>query len=93
LAGIEGLFNVETELVFRISLYAARFLEPFDKKARKQLFDDVKGLYKQRSQAVHGGKIKGDVSACVKRSAALLQRLVQFCVTSNSLPNTEVLAP
>src|ERR1044071_6298538 len=29
-AGIEGLFGVESELVFRLSLYAARFLEPND---------------------------------------------------------------
>src|ERR1017187_2929102 len=27
-AGIEGLFGVESEIVFRLSLYAARFLEP-----------------------------------------------------------------
>jgi hypothetical protein len=92
-AGIEGLFNVESELVFRISLYTARFLEPSDEKARQALFAAVKTLYNQRSKAVNGARIKGDINACVEQSAALLQRLVRGCVTINSLPNPESLAP
>ncbi len=43
-SGIEGLFEVDSELVFRVSLYAARFLEPENEINRKQTFEDVKRL-------------------------------------------------
>jgi hypothetical protein len=92
-AGIEGLFGVESELVFRVSLYSARFLEPNNQPNRQKVFKDVKGLYKQRSQAVHGSELKGDAGECVNKSAALLQRLIQHCVTNNGLPSVEALAP
>jgi hypothetical protein len=92
-AGIEGLFSIDSELVFRVSLYTARFLEPNDETNKQQLFRDVKRLYKQRSQAVHGSELKGDVHESVEKSAALLLRLIQQCVMSNALPNVEALAP
>ena len=92
-SGIEGLFDIDSELVFRLSLYAARFLEPSNEAQRMQIFKDVKRLYKNRSRAVHGSEIKGDANACVRESADLLLRLIRHCVTGNSLPDLEALAP
>lgn len=92
-AGIEGLFGVDSEIVFRLSLYAARFLEPDDETRRSQVFADVKRLYKQRSAAVHGSRIKGDLKAGVTDSTELLLRLLRRCVDDGDLPRTQTLAP
>jgi hypothetical protein len=92
-AGIEGLFSIDSELVFRVSLYASRFLEPDDETTRRKLFKDIKGLYKQRSQAVHGSQLKGAGQESVQQSAALLLKLIQQCVAGNTLPDVDALAP
>ena len=92
-SGIEGLFDIDSELVFRLSLYVARFLEPANDARRMQAFKDVKRLYKDRSRAVHGSAIKGDSASCVNESAELLARLIRHCVDDNSLPNLDTLAP
>jgi len=92
-AGIEGLFGIDSELAFRLSLYTARFLEPDDLLARKKVFADTKRLYKQRSAAVHGAKIKGDAGGSVRESVDLLQRLLRRCVERGELPDPESLAP
>jgi hypothetical protein len=92
-SGIEGLFDVDSEIVFRLSLYIARFLEPDDKEQRLGLFNNVKRLYKSRSQAVHGTRLKGDTGAAVDDSADLLWRLIRKCVETASLPQVGTLAP
>ena len=92
-AGIEGLFEVQSEIVFRLSLYTARFLEPDDETRRLQVFADVKHLYKKRSVAVHGSRVKGDLKAAVTDSSELLLRLLRRCVVNGELPRTETLAP
>jgi hypothetical protein len=92
-AGIEGLFGVDSEIVFRLSLYVARFLEPDDDKSRSEVFADVKRLYKQRSAAVHGSRIKGDLEAGVAESVQILLRLLRQCVANDGLPRTDTLAP
>ncbi len=92
-SGIEGLFEVDSEIVFRLSLYIARFLEPHDKVKRSKLFADVKRLYKQRSAAVHGSRIKEDAKASIDESIELLLRLIRQCVTNKQLPQVDNLAP
>ena len=92
-SGLEGLFGVESELSFRISLYVARFLEPEDVDARRSLFTSTKQLYKDRSAAVHGSRIKGDPGASVAKSAELLQRLIRRCIELDGLPDPDGLAP
>lgn len=92
-SGIEGLFKIESEIVFRLSLYISRFLEPAEKLKRKELFNSVKKLYKLRSSAVHGSKIKGNAEAGVKDSAALLNRLIRECIKNGGIPCAEELAP
>jgi hypothetical protein len=54
--GIESMFAVQTELVFRISLLAASLLEPrgYSRRAR---FAATKKLYNLRSKAVHGASL------------------------------------
>lgn len=92
-SGIEGLFGVESELVFRMSLYVARFLEPNAEDKRRELFAAVKKLYKARSSAVHGAEIRGDANANVDESAGLLQRLVRRCIEVGQLPHPDALVP
>lgn len=84
-SGIEGLFGVDSELVFRISLYAARFLVPDDDDARRRVFHDVKGLYGERSKAVHGSNMSGDVGAVVDKSADLSE--------ASAAPATSIVRP
>jgi hypothetical protein len=92
-AGVEGLFGVDSELVFRLSLYAARFREPHDEARRSEVFADVKRLYRQRSAAVHGAAAKTDLRAGVRDSSQLLLRLLRRCVGDGDVPKPETLAP
>lgn len=57
-AGIEGLFGVDSEIIFRVSLYTAKFLAPEDRIAQQKIFSEVKQLYNVRSKAVHGADLK-----------------------------------
>ncbi|MBC8096133.1 MAG: hypothetical protein H7Y43_10000 [Akkermansiaceae bacterium] len=91
-SGIEGLFGVNNELSFRLSLYAARFLSPRSRTRQKAIFSSTKKLYSVRSKAVHGGKLE-DTSQSVERSVDLLRELVMKCAMRESLPKTDELAP
>ncbi len=92
-SGIEGLFDINSELMFRLSLYISRFLEMENLENRKTIFNNVKKLYNERSAAVHGsGKIV-DPYKSVDDSAHLLKRLILKCINDNKLPNIEDLAP
>jgi hypothetical protein len=92
-SGIEGLFKIENEIVFRLSLYISRFLEPDDKKERKKIFNEVKKLYKQRSAAVHGFRIKGDMANGVNASSKLLSRLIYECINIKNISPIDEFAP
>ena len=89
-AGIEGLFGVDSEIVFRLSLGIAKFLgETADEQRR--LFEHTRGLYKARSKAVHGGKIKGDAKEAISESAKLLNRLIIRAAERGRLPELDQL--
>ncbi len=90
-AGIEGLFGVDSEITFRISLYAAKFLAPEDVEQQRAIFGDMKRLYGVRSKAVHGGKLKGDPHGSVEESVGLLGRLIRACVEQKKMPVPEQL--
>ncbi len=92
-AAIEGLFQVESEVVFRVSLYVARFLHPDDAEARLASFKLVKNLYKARSAAVHGAIMKGDADRAIEQSVELLLSLVRRCVEQGAIPDDALLAP
>lgn len=51
--------SVNSEILFRISLYIARFLYPSDHGARKATFIVVKKLDNFRSSAVHCSRKRG----------------------------------
>jgi len=55
-SGIEALFRISSELVYRISLQVASLLEERGAK-RKDRFNQVKKLYGVRSKAVHGEEL------------------------------------
>lgn len=92
-SGIEGLFDIQSELTFRISLYCARFLSPEDRHQRNSIFSSVKSLYKLRSIAVHGSDFGKDVNSGVVDSAKLLQDLIRRCIETNKMPKIDELAP
>lgn len=92
-AGLEGIFGASSEIRFRISLYVARFLYPTDAEQRKGIFDAVKKLYDSRSAAVHGSKLKGDISAVVDDSAMVLCQLLRRCAETNAMPDENELVP
>lgn len=92
-AGIEGMFGASSEIRFRISLYIARFLHPTDANARKTVFEAVKKLYNSRSAAVHGSKIKGDLTQDVENSAELLKDLIRQSIVNKGIPNEDELVP
>lgn len=91
-AGIESLFGVDSEIVFRVSLYIAKFLAPTLPDQQLEHFNQTKRLYKIRSQAVHGGKMKGDPHEGVNESATLLHSLIVRCVENRALPDVSKLA-
>lgn len=92
-AGIEGLFGVDSEITFRVSLYAAKFLFPENLDQQRETFNAVKRLYGIRSKAVHGARMKGEPRDSVNESVALLGRLVRACIERNQLPVLDDLAP
>lgn len=92
-SAIEGLFGIETEVVFRLSLYVARFLWQDDDERRRATFASVKKLYKSRSAAVHGGKLKEEPNVIVNQSADLLRAILFRCVAINGVPDADRLAP
>jgi hypothetical protein len=58
-SGIEALFNVHSELRFRLATFIASALEP-PGVSRRNLYQRLKRLYDIRSKAVHGGKLAID---------------------------------
>lgn len=86
-AGIESIFKINYELSFRLSLYIAKFLGENSKEDMQNIFDEAKSLYKARSSAVHGSKIKGQEKVYVKKSASLLNKLIKKCIENNEMPD------
>lgn len=79
-SGIEAIFGVSSELVYRISLLSAAVLEARG-DARRERFRSVKKLYSVRSKAVHGGRISiKKLKAGLDDSAQLLADLLLVIV-------------
>lgn len=88
-SGIESLFNVSTEISFRVSIYIARFLAGDNEQEAKQVFKKVRKIYNMRSSAVHGNKIRDNINDSVKESAILLNQIIKKCAEIGSIPDTE----
>jgi hypothetical protein len=90
-SGIEGLFNINSELIFRLSLYIANFLDGENLESHKKTFTEVKRLYNFRSKAVHGSINSRNKNNGVDDSAKLLKALIIKCIIDKKLPDTDEL--
>lgn len=80
-SGIESLFNINTELVYRISLLAATVWAPRGQE-RINAFRDIKNLYGIRSKAVHGEPLTEDkLLKGLHGSFELLRHLILDAIT------------
>lgn len=78
--GIEALFGVNSELVYRISLYSASLLTERG-ESRKRKFEEVKRLYGLRSKVIHGEKLAEEkISQAMSDSYHLLRNLLLVAV-------------
>ena len=78
--GIEALFGINSELVYRISLYSACLLAERG-EARKRKFVEVTRLYGLRSKVVHGEKLAQEkISQAMSDSFHLLRGLLLVAV-------------
>lgn len=78
--GIEALFGISSELVYRISLYSASLLAKRG-EARKRKFEEVKRLYSLRSKVVHGEKLAEEkIFQALSDSFHLLRDLLLLAV-------------
>lgn len=79
-SGIEAIFGISSELVYRISLLSAALLAPRGIERRKK-FQEVKSLYGLRSKAVHGAKLSDDkMAVAVNGSFQLLADLLLLAI-------------
>lgn len=83
-AGIEALFEIQSELRFRLAVVIASILEPRG-TSRRELYRVVKKLYDTRSKAVHGSPLtKVKIEAHTLEVRQLLSRILcQFIETGN----------
>jgi hypothetical protein len=81
-AGIESLFSINSELVFRISLEIANFIEK-DTAKRKALFKHVKDIYGLRSKAVHGDNMNdNELLSTIHESYFILRDLISRIIAN-----------
>jgi len=91
-SGIESLFDVQNELSFRLSMYAAVLIsDNTDERVKTQA--RFKRLYALRSKAVHGAKMEdAKLAETLEDSWHLLRDLLIACIRSgSSLPPTTAL--
>ncbi len=87
--GIEALFGISSELVYRISLYSACLLAERG-EPRKRKFEEVKRLYGLRSKVVHGEKLTMEkISQAMSDSFRLLRDLLLHAVERGKPTTTE----
>jgi hypothetical protein len=79
-SGIESLFGISSELVYRISILSASLLEERGQR-RKERFEEVKRLYGLRSKAVHGDDIsEGKLNEALDGSFRLLSDVLLISI-------------
>ena len=79
-SGIEAIFGISSELVYRISLLSASLLVSRGPE-RKEKFNEVKQLYGLRSKAVHGEKLTdAKLAEALNGSFLLLADLLMLAV-------------
>jgi hypothetical protein len=84
-AGIESLFGISSELIHRVSLFAAAVLMPRG-QGRVSEFKRVKKLYGMRSKGVHGEPLKEEeLLDALQQSYELLRSLLLDCISRGSV--------
>jgi hypothetical protein len=79
-AGIESIFGISSELVYRISLLSACLLVP-PGNARHDKFKQVKKLYGVRCKAVHGVALsESKINEALSNSYSLLRDLLLLSI-------------
>lgn len=79
-AGIESLFGINAELVYRLSITAASLLRPRG-EARIEYAERIKKLYSVRSKAVHGDEVSAEkLSEALDQSFVLLRDLITHSI-------------
>ncbi len=81
-SGIEAVFGITSELVYRISLLSACLLaERGDERLKK--FQNVKTLYGLRSKVVHGEQLSGEkMTSALNDSYHLLADLLILTIST-----------
>lgn len=78
--GIECIFGIKLELVYRISILSASLLCPRGNQ-RKEKYLEIKNLYGLRSKAVHGGQISKEMRLeALYKSYILLRDLLLLII-------------
>lgn len=86
-SGIEAIFGINSELVYRISILSACLLEERG-EARKLRFQTVKKLYGLRSKAVHGEFLTQDrLMSAMSESHRLLRELLLLTIEKGRVLN------
>lgn len=88
-AGIEAVFGISSELVYRISILSAALLEQRG-ASRRERYKKVKILYRVRSKAVHGEMIKQDnLTEALEGSVAVLSELLLLSIEQGRVLTTD----
>jgi hypothetical protein len=88
-SGIEAVFGVTSELVYRISILCASLLEERG-KPRKARFEAVKKLYSLRSKAVHGEALPQErLVSAMNDSNRLLRELLLLTIEKGHVLGAE----
>lgn len=88
-AGIESLFGISAELVYRLSLFGSVGLAPRG-EVRLQAFRRIKAAYSIRSKAVHGGALDTQkLGNGMVESFEILRSLLLHCVLRGSVPTED----
>jgi hypothetical protein len=85
-AGIEGIFGIKNEISSRLSLCISNFLSS-SRNEKKEMFEKIRELYKNRSTAVHGSKLKNDINKIINDSVFFLRELIFKCINDNIIPD------
>lgn len=84
-SGIEALFEIQSELRFRLAVLIASILEPRG-NSRKEAYRMIKKLYDVRSKAVHGSPLtNARISEHIVEVRKLLSRLLCLFIESGKL--------
>ena len=88
-SGIESIFGITSELVFRISLLSASLLEERG-EARKIRFEAVKKLYSLRSKAIHGESLPEEkILSAMNDSFHILRELLLLTIEKGHVLTTK----